>query len=142
MSNATVNLIGRLTSDPEFRTGKEDREFCTFNLAVNQQLGPQENTSFYNCTGNSLIATRIKKAGVIKGRMIQVTGNLTLREYQTQNGATRMSADVGILDWSYVGSKPKSDEKQEPASSAGTNNGKTGKVNDECYISGDDDLPL
>ena len=59
MSFANLNMLGRLVSDPEFKTGKENREFCTFSLAVNQQFGAQENTSFYNCTGNELIAKRV-----------------------------------------------------------------------------------
>ena len=46
MSFANLNLMGRLVGDPEFKTGKENREFCTFSVAVNQQFGAQENTSF------------------------------------------------------------------------------------------------
>lgn len=141
MSFVNLNMLGRLVSDPEFKTGKENREFCTFSLAVNQQFGAQENTSFYNCTGNELIAKRIRNAGLSKGRMIHVSGNLTLREYKTQSGETRMSADVGILDWHFVGGKPKSDEKQ-PSTPAPTTASKPGKVNAEQYVGDDDELPI
>ena len=142
MSFANLNLMGRLVGDPEFKTGKENREFCTFSVAVNQQFGAQENTSFYNCTGNEAIARRVRNAGLSKGRMIHVSGNLTLREYKTQGGETRMSADVGILDWHFVGGKPKGEEQQgqAPAKSGST---RPGKVNQEQYIGEDDDeLPI
>lgn len=135
---AIVNLEGRLVSDPEIKTGHNNREFCTFRVAVNQQLGAQENASFYTCTGNELIASRIKKAGLAKGRMIHVTGKLTLREYKNRDQETRMSADVGILDWNYVGTKPKSDEHTGGAAPAGN----SGSVNNEAYVEDPDDLPL
>ena len=115
MAFANLNLEGRLVNDPEYKVGKENREFCTFRVAVNQQFGAQENTSFYNCTGNESIANRIRKAQVTKGRMIHINGNLTLREYKDRDGVARMSADVGILDWHYVGGKPKPWDKPVPA---------------------------
>ena len=73
--------------------------------------------------------------------MIHVSGNLTLREYKIQSGETRMSADVGILDWHFVGGKPKSDEKQ-PSTPAPTTASKPGKVNAEQYVGDDDELPI
>ena len=57
---AEINMEGRVVNDPEFKTGKNG-EYCTFRMVVNQKLGPQENASFYNCTGNEMIANRIKK---------------------------------------------------------------------------------
>ena len=50
---AEINMEGRVVNDPEFKTGKNG-EYCTFRLVVNQKLGPQENASFYNCTGNDM----------------------------------------------------------------------------------------
>ena len=84
------------------------------------------------------MASRIKKAGLAKGRMIHVTGKLTLREYKNRDHETRMSADVGILDWNYVGTKPKSDEHTGGAAPAGN----SGSVNNEAYVEDPDDLPL
>ncbi len=138
---AILNLEGRLVADPDFRTGKEDREYCTLRVAVNQKLGPQENTAFYSCTGGEFIAKRIRKAGFTKGQLIQIVGNLTLREYTDKAGAVRTSADVGILDWHFVTSKPKgSAEDVSPADAAPA---PAGKVEEEVYIGTDDDeLPL
>ena len=138
MSFANLNLEGRIVNEPEFKTGKNNSEFCTFRVVVNQQFGAQENASFYNCTGNEAMTQRIRKAGLGKGRMIHINGNLTLREYKTQSGEVRTSADVGILDWHFVGGKPKS----EDASSAAQSTGKQGVVRDEEYIGDDDELPI
>lgn len=138
MSFANLNLEGRIVNEPEFKTGKNNNEFCTFRVAVNQQFGAQEVASFINCTGGEAMAQRIRKAGLGKGRMIHINGNLTLREYKNRDGITCMSADVGILDWHFVGSKPKSEEA--PPASQSTN--KPGVVHDEEYIGDDDELPI
>lgn len=142
MAFANLNLEGRLVNDPEYKVGKENREFCTFRIAVNQQFGAQENTSFFNCTGSEGIANRMRKAQVTKGRMIHINGNLTLREYKNREGVTCMSADVGILDWHYVGGKPKEADTGVPAASSYANNAQ-GTIHQEQYIGADnDDLPL
>lgn len=143
MSFANLNLEGRVVKDPEFKNGKDGREFCTLTLVVNQQFGAQENASFYNCTGNEAVAARIRKAGVAKGRMLHINGNLTLREYTTRNGGTGMSADVGILDWHFVGARPKSDESQAPTNGANTGSSSSGTLHGEQHLEpDDDDLPL
>lgn len=138
---ASINLEGRIVSDPEFRTGKGDREYCTFGVVVNEQYGGQEIASFYNCSGNDLIASRIRKANLSKGRMIHITGKLTLREYQTRTKETRISADVGILDWNFTGSKPKTEEATKPTAAIPSGAG-GGTVHEEQYISDPDDLPI
>ena len=42
MPYAELNLEGRLVNEPEFRTGKDNQEYVTFRVAVNQQFGSQE----------------------------------------------------------------------------------------------------
>ena len=140
--HAIITLEGRLVNAPEYRMGKEDREYCTFRMAVNQRYGGQDTASFFNCTGNSSIASRLKKAGIEKGRLLSIVGNLTLRDYEDNSGQRRMSADVGILDWHFVdGRKP--DEKSG-TSTSGEEKPAKGKIYGETYIpSGDEDeLPI
>ena len=81
-------MEGRVVNDPEFKTGKNG-EYCTFRLVVNQKLGPQENASFYNCTGNEMIANRIKKAGVKK----LVIGHYSSR-YRKDEEIKQMAAEA------------------------------------------------
>ena len=141
MANATVRLIGRLVNDPEFREGKDQREFVTFRMAVNQQFGANENASFFNCAGGEAMAKRIRKAGLTKGRLIALDGSLTLREYITRDtGEKRLSPDVGIYDWSYVGGKPKTDDQGNPEQAPAEH--PAGVRREESTIHDDDDLPL
>lgn len=135
MAYANINLEGRLVNDPEIKTGKDNRSFCTFRVAVNQNFGAQENVSFYTVTGGEAAANRIRKSCLSKGRLIHVTGNLTLREYMTRDGETRTAADIGLLDWHYADAKPKA-ETVEAAPAA------SGILHEEVYINDPDELPL
>lgn len=139
MSYATISLIGRLVNEPVVREGKDQRKFVTFRLAVNNQFGATEHAAFYNCTGNEYMANRINKAGLTKGRLIKVDGSFNTREYQTKEGEIRMSLDVGIYDWAYIGGKPKNEDGSEPAQQ---NQNATGTVHPESTIGDEDDLPL
>ena len=139
MPYANVNLEGRLVSEPEIRVGKNDRKFVAFRLVVTQQNGEQEIASFYNCTGNEAMASRIGKAGLSKGRLIHISGNQTIREYTDRENNRRTSVDVGILDWHFVGSRPKDTD----SGSAGTADpGPGGTPGEERFIESEDDLPI
>ena len=107
--HATIIMEGRLVTDPEIKTGKNG-DYCIFRFVVNTKYGNQDNASFFNCTANEYIANRMKKAGIKKGRMIEIIGNLNLRPYATDDGIRQISADVSVLEWHFTGSKPKSDE--------------------------------
>jgi len=137
MSNASVNLIGRLTADPDYKEGKE-KEYCTFHLAVNQNYNGQNSASFFNCIAYGTMANRIRKAGVSKGSLVHISGALTLREYTDKEGAQRLSADVSLYDWDYVNSKPKSDEQNDETGESP----KAGKTHQEKSIDSEDDLPI
>lgn len=144
MSYAIVNLEGRLVNDPEFRQGKENKEFCTFRVAVNMRHGEQEKASFYNCTGGDQMSQRIRKAGLKKGRLIHVVGRQEINTYQTRDGQMGTSVDVSLLSWDYVGPKPKSEEETQQASGGNADSGKPmGTIHEEQHIDSDDDeLPL
>ena len=84
-------------------------------------------------------ANRINKAGLTKGRLTKVDGSFNPREYQTKEGEIRMSLDVGIYDWAYIGGKPKNEDGSEAAQQ---NQNATGTVHPESTIGDEDDLPL
>ena len=112
---------------------------------VNTKYGNQDNASFFNCTASEYIANRMQKAGIKKGRLIEIIGNLNLRPYETDEGIRQISADVSVLEWHFTGSKPKGDEADSSQGTTKTAQKSTGKVRPAQTIpSGDDDddLPL
>jgi len=142
--HATIIMEGRLVTDPEIKSGKNG-DYCTFRFVVNTKYGNQDNASFFNCTASEYIANRMQKAGIKKGRLIEIIGNLNLRPYETDEGIRQISADVSVLEWHFTGSKPKGDEADSSQGTTKTAQKSTGKVRPEQTIpSGDDDddLPL
>ena len=94
--HATIIMEGRLVTDPEIKSGKNG-DYCTFRFVVNTKYGNQDNASFFNCTASEYIANRMQKAGIKKGRLIEIIGNLNLRPYETDEGIRQISADVSVL---------------------------------------------
>lgn len=142
--HATIIMEGHLVTDPEVKSGKNG-DYCTFRFVVNTKYGNQDNASFFNCTAGEHIANRMQKAGIKKGRLIEIIGNLTLRPYETDDGIRQTSADVSVLEWHFTGSKPKGDEADASQGAAKVPPKSTGKIHQEQTIpSGDDDddLPI
>lgn len=140
MPYANLNLEGRLVNDPEFKQGKDNHEFCTFRVAVNQWHGDQEQATFFNCTGGEAMSGRIKKAGMKKGRMVHITGDLVLRDYQTRDGQTRTSADVSIQNWHFRRAQAQDEDAGAPQTNAAP--ARQGTAYPDQYIGDDDDLPV
>ena len=136
-----VNLEGRLVNDPEYKTGKNDREFVTFRMVVNQYFGGQETSTFLSCTGGDGIAQRMKNVELKKGRMLHLNGDLTERHYTDREGKDRTSLDLSIANWHFVGIKEKTDEeKTAPAATSAPK--ASGTLHAPVNVNSDDDLPL
>lgn len=86
--HATIIMEGRLVTDPEIKSGKNG-DYCTFRFVVNTKYGNQDNASFFNCTASEYIANRMQKAGIKKGRLIEIIGNLNLRPYGRMRASVR-----------------------------------------------------
>jgi single-stranded DNA-binding protein len=147
MDFATITLAGHVTADPVLRKGKDDKEYSTFSIAVNQRLGPQENASYYDCVAPGFIAQNMQKAGVSKGTALAVTGSVTIRPYKDRSGNNGTSVNVKVLDWHFAGTRPKSDGQpadtagaEQPARSAGGQS--SGSVRPPVDLQDEDDLPL
>ena len=87
-----VNLTGRLTSDVELKTTQNGKSVCTYTLAVNRPK-VKDTTDFINCVTWNQGAEYLNKYAS-KGDKVGVTGVLTSRKWQDQNGNNRVSFEV------------------------------------------------
>lgn len=93
----SVNLIGRLTKDPELSYTPSGIPKAVFTVAIDRPKGKdaqgEKETDFVPCTAWRQAA---EFAGnyLSKGRLVCVTGRIQVRKYQTQEGQTRWSTDV------------------------------------------------
>lgn len=108
----SVNLIGRLTRDPELRSMPDSRSVCDLRVAVDNG---QNDPTYVD------VATFDKQAEACaqylsKGRQVAVNGRLIYREWEADDGSKRSKHSViGRVEFL---SKPSTngDAPEEPAS--------------------------
>ena len=88
----SINITGRLTSDPELRSLPSGENVCKLRLAV-EGLAPGRETGYVNvaCFGaGGQAAARVLN----KGWLIAVTGRLEYHEWETDEGSKRHDYEV------------------------------------------------
>lgn len=99
MSRNSVNLIGRLTDDPEKIESGNDG-FAVFTIAVDRTYS--DKTDFFNCTAWGRTGDNIIKY-LSKGRLIAVTGRIENQKYE-KNGETRVDPKIRVDSFSFLDS--------------------------------------
>lgn len=92
----SVNLTGRITKDPEIRYSANGTSNVMFNIAVDRGFKDQngnKQADFIACVAWRNQADFIAKY-VQKGNLLEITGALQTRQYQTQSGENRVITEV------------------------------------------------
>ena len=98
-----ISLMGRVTADLEIQTSTNGTDYIQFNVAVNKGYGEQEHANFYQCVLFEKAAERLSKAGVKKGSLLFITGDLDLVEYtRKSDGSKGMIPKITVYEWNYV----------------------------------------
>jgi len=88
-----INLIGRLTRDPDVRKTSEERTICTFTLAVDDIFAKEDRTDFIRVTvfGNQGdLCERYLRKGFLAG----VSGRIHTDQYTDAEGVKRYPVEV------------------------------------------------
>lgn len=139
-----INLIGRLTRDPELRYGQKGTAVANFTLAVNRDRNREE-TDFIDCVAFDRQA-EIVASHMTKGKQIGVTGTLQIGTYQRRDGSTAKAAKVVVNHFDFLTPKAANHPAERPTGdwdSLGSEinvNGSTG--NFEPPAPETDDLPF
>jgi single-strand DNA-binding protein len=113
VSDATVTLVGNITSDPELRFGANGSGVYSSGIAVNDRKpdgngGWNEETSFFNIVAFGTLAENMA-ASFQKGTRVVVQGVLKQRNYETKEGEKRSVVEVNVqsggpdLRWATAG---------------------------------------
>lgn len=108
----TVQLMGRLTKDPEIREGKEGLAIAKWTLAV-ERIGSEE-ADFIYCTAFGKTAEFVEDY-VAKGQRIALTGRIQTGRYEGKDGQTVFTFDV-IAERVYFADSRKQEDPAERAS--------------------------
>ena len=90
----SVNLMGRLTRDPENRTSQSGKAIARFTLAVNRFANGERTADFIDCVAFGKSAELVSKY-LTKGRQVCVTGNLKTGRYE-KDGITHYTTEVWV----------------------------------------------
>lgn len=114
----SVELIGRLTRDPDIRyTSGSQMAVATFTIAIDrpQKEGEEKKADFPRITVYGRQAETCEKY-LKKGRMVAIQGRIQTGSYQNKNGDTVYTTDVianrvEFIDWGDT--KKKDDQEDE-----------------------------
>ena len=99
---AKVNILGRLTRDPETRETSKGT-VTSFSLASNSGWGDNKTTTYFDCACFGKRGENLQKhAG--KGKQLWISGDLSTRSYQSRDGVDKMSLNVKVDDWHFTAS--------------------------------------
>ncbi|WP_317304851.1 single-stranded DNA-binding protein [Acidaminococcus intestini] len=120
-----VNLMGRLTRDPEARTTQSGQSVASFTLAVDRSTkGPkgEKETDFINCVAFGKTA-EVVCTYVSKGQRLIVQGRIQTGSYTDKNGNKRYTTNISVSTVEFVEKKERHD--QSPMDSFGDGRAKS-----------------
>ena len=91
-----VNLMGRLTRDPELRYTQSNTPVASFTLAVDRDFGGsdgEKKTDFIDCVAFKGTAEFVSKY-FAKGQAAVVSGSLQIRDWTDRDGNKRRNAEI------------------------------------------------
>lgn len=115
-----VELIGRLTKEPEIKLTSNQTQFCNFTIAVDRRFkdaNGQRQADFINCVAWKQTAVFIQKY-FHKGNRIGLTGSIQTRSFDDQNGQKRFVTEVIVDEAEFVESQPSQPQTQQEPSQA------------------------
>jgi single-strand DNA-binding protein len=108
-----INLIGRLTKDPELKQTQAGAYFVPLCVAVDRG-DKNRTTDFIDCLAWNKTAEFIAKY-FKKGKPIEITGKLTTRTYEKNDGTKVKATEVLINEVGFViGANEQAAKKEEP----------------------------
>lgn len=102
----SVNLIGRLTKDPEIRMTQSGTKNCSFTLAVNRMVKKEgyPDADFINCVAWNKMAELMAQY-LHKGSQIGVEGRIQTRNYENKQGTKVYVTEIFVNSIQFLGSK-------------------------------------
>ncbi|WP_339034186.1 single-stranded DNA-binding protein [Spiroplasma endosymbiont of Cantharis rufa] len=145
----SINLIGRITKDPELRSSSNGKSFVPFTLAVNEFSGGNQFTQFVPCFAWEKTAENLAKF-VKKGAQISVEGSINVRQ-ENNNGqfsqivtvrANRIEflSGTGTTNNNQSGSNNSFESNQSKSSTQQTSNNFDFDLIDDSKSSNDDSI--
>lgn len=128
-----IEIIGRLTADPQLKVINGDVQVCTFTVAVNRRFNREE-TDFFPVTVWREIAINCNKF-LAKGNLVGICGSLQIRKYDDKDGIKRIAVDLQADEVDFLTPKSENDSTDKSTEN------KTPSVSELKEVE-DDDMPF
>ena len=112
-----VELVGRLTKEPEVKLTSNQTEYCNFTVAVDRKFKDKDGNrqaDFIICVAWKQTATFIQKY-FHKGNKIGLTGSIQTRTFDDNEGRKVFVTEVLVDDVEFVESANKTEPTTAPA---------------------------
>lgn len=125
----SVQLVGRLTRDPEIRYTDGGSSVARFNIAVDRRYKREDgdNADFINCVAFGKTAEFVEKF-FSKGKRIGVTGRIQTGSYTNNDGNKVYTTDVVAETAEFVDNKSSNANTDSP----------NAPVDEDGFINSDD----
>lgn len=140
-----VNLVGRLTRDPEVKNTTTGKAVATFTLAVDRRFKNKDGQKEADFIPIVVWGKQAEFVGqyLSKGSQIGVSGRLQVRSYDGQDGQRRYVTEVVADEVYFISTKRKENNGSNPNGlSSGMGNGVMGIDEDFQLMADDDDIPF
>ena len=117
-----VELVGRLTKDPEIKMTSNQTQFCSFTVAVDRRFknsNGEREADFINCLAWKETAVFINKY-FHKGNRIGLTGRIQTRSYEDDFGNKHLITEVVVEETEFVENNSTNSTEESKPSVEGT----------------------
>lgn len=98
------NFTGNLGKDAEVKYLPSGEPICTFSVAVTSGYGDKKKTTWAGCAIFGKQAASALPTYLTQGTSVAVSGEITLDEWQGQDGTKQKSLKVNVLKIDLIGS--------------------------------------
>lgn len=112
-----ILLTGRLTKEPEARTGVSGKNYARLSIAVRRKYKNAEGeneTDFFNATAFGSVANYVAQYGV-KGVMVAVVGEMQQQNYMDSNGVKKSSYCIMVESLEILEKRDNAEKLQQTA---------------------------
>lgn len=105
-------FTGNLGKDCEIKATQAGMTICSFSVAVQSGYGDKQKTVWVRCNIFGKRAEGKLPQYLITGSKVAITGELSMNEWQDQQGATQKMLSVAVDKVDLIGSRPDSAAQQ------------------------------
>lgn len=139
-----VELVGRLTKDPEVKMTTNQTPYCNFTIAVDRRFkdaNGQRQADFISCVAWRQTASFIQKY-FRKGNKIGLVGSIQTRSYEDKNGQKRFITEVVVDEAEFVESTNNVVQQNQAETQAETQESPAVSVSETVQEEAPVDLPF